>query len=121
MTEQQFKSLKKDQEFKCENNVYKAKSIHVNQGVILGTNNIVPIPFRFENCELVVKDELVEYLNNDRSSVEKAANDIRQLVRKEVIDGLKFPTIIEVYGERLNKSNRDFYEWFLNEVKTLNK
>jgi hypothetical protein len=116
MTKEQFKSLKKDQEFKCENNVYKATSIHINQGIILGTEGIVPLPFRYENCELVSKDALVEYLKSDEfdhvCSVESLSK-IRSIVRKEVIDSLKFPSYEEL------RSNG--YDCFIEETKKLNR
>jgi hypothetical protein len=122
MTEQQFNDLKTGQEITYEGNVYKVVNIYAIRRIIMATGVIqVEIPFRYEDVELVVKDELVEYLNATAMLMQtERTKEIRSIVRKEVIDELKFPTIHQVYFKERNNSNQDFYEWFVNEVKTLN-
>jgi hypothetical protein len=124
MTEQQFKDLNIGQWITREGNVYKVVNTYPIQRIIIATGVLeVFAPFRYEDVELVVKDELVEYLSSLPIIIGKhdIADKIRQIVRKEIIDLLKFPTIIEVYGKRLNNSNQAFYDWFVEETKKLNR
>ena len=115
MTEQQFNDLKIGQEITYEGNVYKVVDKYPMQRIIIATRVLVTkVPFRYEDVELVVKDELVEYLNSMCIQYDSnTAKDIRSIVRKEVIDGLKFPSYDEwrSYG----------YDSFIKETKKLNR
>lgn len=61
-------------------------------------------------------DKLVEYLKNSCNNTELEAKEIRSIVRKEVIDGLKFPDHKSYWGFTLEAR-----DWFIKQVKTLNK
>jgi hypothetical protein len=74
--------------------------------------------------ELVVKDELKDYLNSDAYCEHSldSLSKIRSIVRKEVIDGLKFPTY-EAYKMQFlveGQTTTEDYNWFTNEIKRLN-
>jgi hypothetical protein len=127
MTEQQFKDLKIGDKVEYQEAIYTITSLDCYEQLMFIETTVFKRWVRYENCELVLKDKLVEFLcdnNHDGLTVNDntfLADKIRQIVRKEVIDSLKFPTIIEVYGKRLNNSNQDFYEWFVEETKRLNR
>jgi hypothetical protein len=115
MTEQQFKDLKIGQKITEECNVYKVVNTYPVQRIIIATGVLeIEVPFRYEDVELALKDELVEYLNSMCIQYDSnTAKEIRSIVRKEVIDSLKFPSYDEwrSYG----------YDCFIEETKKLNR
>ena len=126
MTKEEFDSLMVGDEMYCEIKDCtkvrtKVKAVYVNQGVII---SVIGVPYRYENCELVLKDKLVEFLcdnNHDGLTVNDntfLADKIRQIVRKEVIDSLKFPSYNNISFPLLN---RELFNWFIEQVKTLNR
>ena len=118
MTEQQFKDLRIGDEVTVNTVHCKVVEVYPFQQIIMAKGNATitkVMPFRYENCELVLKDELVEYLSSLPIIIDKQdiADKIRSIVRKEMIDSLKFPS----YDEW--RSN--FYDWFIEETKKLNR
>lgn len=62
-------------------------------------------------------DKLVEFLKTfSLYNIDNRAKEIRSIVRKEVIDGLKFPDHKSYWGFTLEAR-----DWFIKQVKTLNK
>ena len=127
MTEQQFKDLKIGQEVTREGNVYKVVKTYPIQRIIMVICVFeIKVPFRYEDVELVVKDKLVEFLcdnNHDGLTVNDntfLADKIRQIVRKEVIDSLKFPSYDD-YSLAGIITYQQRYEWFITQVKSLNR
>lgn len=64
MNKQQFEALDKGNKFTMNGTPYKVSYTYPLQGIIMGVGSVtdIPIPFRYENCELVEQDRLVEYL-----------------------------------------------------------
>ena len=129
MTKEQFKDLRIGDEVTVNTVHCKVVEVYPFQQIIMAKGNSTitkVIPFRYENCELVVKDKLVEFLcdnNHDGLTVNDntfLADKIRSIVRKEVIDGLKFPSM-ERFGKYWNHhSYNDTIIWFIQETKKLN-
>jgi ferredoxin-fold anticodon binding domain-containing protein len=122
MTEQQFKDLRIGDEVTVNTVHYKVVEVYPFQQIIMveGIARTKLIPFRYENCELVVEDELVEYLRNCNTLyTDVKARRIREIVRKEVIDGLKFPSYKHFHD--FDDTNDCIYDWFTKETKRLNK
>jgi hypothetical protein len=122
MTKEQFEKLKGDEEFYAGGGLHAIERIYPTQGIILGYNGFLAVPFRYENCELVVKDELVEYLSGFLGyNLEQRANTIRSIVFKQFINELKFPSLVDYKGYFMNstKTSTDTYNWFMEETKKL--
>jgi hypothetical protein len=119
MTEQQFKDLKIGDKVTHESNEYEVTNTYPLQRIIMGKGILnISTPFRYEDVEVLVKDELVEYLKlHDRViDYDEYVKQIRSIVRKEVIDGLKFPNR-EHFNYRQAISR---FDWFVEETKRLN-
>lgn len=130
MTKEQFNALKVGDEV----DIYSQRLIvtHINKKELLisacpesiliaSSPNHKPIWYRYENCELVVEDRLLEYLYRaDVKNPKDRASDIRSIVRKEVIDGLKFPSYGEFIAYWKDNSIKDSHDWFITETKRLN-
>jgi len=128
MTEQQFNNLKIGNEVIIYSQRLIITHINKKEGLVSACPESILIAsspdfkliwYRYENCELVVKDELVDYLAEMSGVVrpyEDSAKKIRSIVRKEVIDGLKFPNP-EHFNYRQTISR---FDWFVEEIKQLN-
>ena len=120
MTQKQFESLMLLQEFKVNDVTYKVVGTYPLQGIIMaeGRPMDMPLPFRFENCELVIKDELEEYLLQNFKALE--TDKIRRIVKREIINGLNFPTVRDIDYARAKNSSNDLHTWFIKETIRLN-
>lgn len=94
MTKEEFNRLKLEDKFTVNGNPYKFIGKYPLQGIIMGEGSAtyIPLPFRFENCELVKEvDELVQYLKSsmftDHTSDEKA-QEIRKICSEEFVNDL---------------------------------
>jgi hypothetical protein len=126
MTREEFTSLKLNDEITYEGNEYKVVNVYPMQRIIMAKGILnVTIPFRYEDVELVVKDALLEYLikitaASDTHTDEQIADNIRSIVRKEVIDGLKLPTYEDLRVKCNPYITQSFFDWFVEETKRLN-
>jgi hypothetical protein len=131
MTEQQFESLKVGDEVIIYSQ--RLTVTHIDKKellisacpesmLIVADHQYKPIWYRYENAHVVSKDELREYLNSMCIQYDSnTAKEIRSIVRKEVIDSLKFPSYAEwrVYWNQ--NSSLESHGWFIEQVKTLNR
>ena len=123
MTKEEFNILKTGDDVLTDSGTsYKVAEIYPIQGIVMVKLNHFKnnVPFRYENCELVVKDELVEYMSHFTSNPKSVCKDIRSIVRKEVIEGLKFPSYAAFLDFFAEQSLSSVHEWFIEQVKKLN-
>lgn len=90
--------------------------------LIASTPNDKPIWYRYENCELVVEDKLVEYLNKGYiNNLTVRAQEIRKICSEELVKDMKFPSFDEFYEIWRNNNLQDAYKVFITETKRLNQ
>lgn len=81
---------------------------------------------RFENCELLIdpiepKDKLAKYIDETyEKDNELDLKVIREIVRKEVVDGLVFPSL-EEYNDNNFVIKAHALWWFKTQTKKLNQ
>ncbi len=87
---------------------------HIQEGIIEFYNGTFPV--RYENCELVVEDKLVEYLKGRTSLPQLYAQEIRKICREE----LKFPSLDDFIENNIEGGDIHKYHWFITETQRLN-
>jgi hypothetical protein len=134
MTKEQFNYLQNEEEVKIGNQLLKVHSKYQEEGIIMvclaeGLN----VPFRYENCEIVEKDQLRKYLRSDcrASSEEEDLKNIREIVMAEFIPEIhvapelkkiRFPKGLE-YKEFKHKAiplAEEELNWFISRTNELN-
>lgn len=118
MTEQQFKYLRAGDNIKHHRGFLTVYQKDIEEGIIFINKDGSAV--RYENCELVERDELVEYLKNMSNTPSIDAEFIRQIVRKEIIDSLKVPTYEDLRVKCNPYITQSFFDWFIAETKRLN-
>jgi len=119
MTEEQFKNLKVGDEITHLKvmmiHPMKVKEIVFEEGIISTEGGAL---LRYENCELVGKDELVKYLNQGASvTLTDRAKEIRSIVRKEMIDMLMILTNKEIENADIKLVNHFAEDGFVMGAK----